>query len=194
MVETPPRPVTFEEFLGLPGEGKREWVAGSVIEVEPSNLDHDETRSFLEATFREYAIVTDSGTVTGEAYVQRLEASGRAPDVSFFRKVHGDRLKRTGADGPADLVVEVVSPSSRQTDRRDKFHEYEAAGIEEYWIVDPDRREAEFYRLTDGRYRSVMPDEEGRVHSSALPGFYLRVEWLWTRPSVLSVFRDFGRL
>jgi Uma2 family endonuclease len=67
-------------------------------------------------------------------------------------------------------------------DREDKFYEYEAAGIPEYWIIDPrpNRRRAYFYQRDDhGHYQPVAPDAAGRYHSRVLPGFWLKPEWLW---------------
>ncbi len=55
-----------------------------------------------------------------------------------------------GRDGPPDLVVEVISPESVGGDRGEKFHEYEGAGIAEYWLVDPQREVLEVYVLDDG--------------------------------------------
>lgn len=192
MVEAPSCLVTFEEFLALPGEGKREWVAGRVIETDFSDLDHDHIRSFLAATLGNYLAEKGLGTLTGEKYVQRLPDSGRAPDVSVFRKANEGRVRRLAADGPADFVIAIVSPSSRLVDRGEKFYEYEAAGIEEYWILDPDRKTAEFYRLTDGRYGPVLPDAQDRVHSSVIPGFFIKVGWLWSRPKPTVVLRELG--
>ncbi len=45
-------------------------------------------------------------------------------------------LKELGI-GMADLVIEVVSDDSVARDRADKFYEYQTAGIQEYWIIDP---------------------------------------------------------
>ena len=71
----------------------------------------------------------------------------------------------------------------------DKFDEYEAAGVPEYWIIDnrPERRRAQFYQLDDsGQYQSVLPDAGGIYRSKALSGFWLRAAWLWEdEPDVL---------
>ena len=93
--------------------------------------------------------------------------------------------------GPPELVVEV-SRSSRRFDLGARRADYERAGVEEYWIVDPERLRAEFYRLREGAYEPVLPDEEGRVYSSTLPGFFLRVEWLWRRPKLKEVLKELG--
>ena len=67
-------------------------------------------------------------------------------------------------------------------------------GVEEYWIVDPRRRMAEFYRLHEGLYSPVPADAEGRVSSSALPGFRLPVAWLWDAPKLADAMRELGLL
>lgn len=80
----------------------------------------------------------------------------------------------------ADLVVEVVSPESTHRDRGKKLSEYEAAGVPEYWLIDPIRTEAVIYALgADGRYHPVAFDAQGRLHSVVLPGLYFIPEWLW---------------
>ena len=65
----------------------------------------------------------------------------------------------------------------------DKFDEYEANGVREYWIVDnrPECRRVEFYQLnSQNQYQQVAVGEDGMVahHSAVLPGFWLKVEWL----------------
>jgi Uma2 family endonuclease len=101
----------------------------------------------------------------------------------FVAAVHADRIRETYLDGPADLVVEIVSPESMIRDRREKFLEYQAAKIPEYWLLDQPRREALFYVLdADGRYQLSPVGEDGIYTSTMLPGFRLRVEWLWRSP------------
>ena len=72
---------------------------------------------------------------------------GREPDLLFIAQEHLDRLKGTYLEGPADLVVEIVSPDSGARDRGEKFYEYERGGVPEYWLLDYARRQAEFYQL-----------------------------------------------
>ena len=109
--------------------------------------------------------------------------SGPETDLLFVSTEHADRLRDTSVDGPADLVVEIVSPDSAERDRVTKLAEYEAAGIPEYWLIDLPRQEARFHRLgDDGRYHLGPVDAHGFYRSAVLPGFRLRVAWLWQRP------------
>ncbi|RYG18179.1 Uma2 family endonuclease [bacterium] len=177
------------------GEGRFEWAEGSLVEMEPTSEEHSGESFFLTSVMGAYAEETDAGRVLPDQFAQRLDAETvRVPDVSFFKKDNLGKIKATHSEGGADLIVEIVSPDSRNRDRGEKFYEYERAGVEEYWIVDPERRSAEFYRLEGGVYRPVLPDAEGKVHSSTLPGFFLRVEWLWKRPKVLDALRELGVL
>ncbi len=177
------------------GEGKFEWVRGSLLKMPPPSFEHNLTRSFLDRLMGTYAAKYGLGEVLGESYFQRLEADLiRAPDLAFFRKSSLTKITPNYSDGGADFVIEIVSPTSRGRDRFDKRHDCERAGIEEYWIIDPERREAEFYRLFDGTYQWFPPDGEGKVYSSAMPGFFVRVEWLWARPDLLDAYRELGLL
>jgi Uma2 family endonuclease len=79
-------------------------------------------------------------------------------------------------------VVEILSADSEARDRGEKFVEYEAAGIPEYWLIDPIRSDAFFYQLgAEGRYQHAPIDSDGFYRSVALAGFRLRVPWLWER-------------
>lgn len=175
------------------GEGRFEWENGSLLTMEPTSDEHASETYFLTSVMGSYAEETDSGRVIPDGFAERLdEGVVRVPDVAFFKKDSLGKIKATHSEGGADLVIEVVSPDSRNRDKGQKFFEYERAGVEEYWIVDPERRRAEFYRLREGAYEPVLPDAEGKLHSSALPGFFLRVEWLWNRPKVLDALRELG--
>ncbi len=169
-------PGTFEELLALPGKAER--VDGRILAVPPSNSDHSGIQLSIGGLLGAYVAHKGLGRVYGETFILRLnEGRQRSPDVSFFRTENLPRVRPTYAEGGADLVVEIVSPSSVRTDRIAKRAEYAAAGIEEYWIVDPARGETEFLRLEEGAYLPAPLDADGRVRSSTIEGFWVRPEW-----------------
>ncbi|MCX6360361.1 MAG: Uma2 family endonuclease [Armatimonadetes bacterium] len=185
--------ITFEEFLRL--EGHYEYINGNAVEMSPISDEHNRVTLFLLRILGDYTESRGCGEVRHDPYVMRRVAAepGRAPDVMFVGSEHLDRIKPTHLEGPADLVVEVVSPESRVRDRGDKFYEYEQAGVREYWIIDSDRKRAEFYRLGgDGAYEPAQPTADGRYESAVIAGLWIRVGWLWDRPPVLSVLREWG--
>lgn len=173
--------MTFEEFLDwLDEDTWAEWVDGEVIVFSPASLRHQRIANFLSVIMHIVAEATDAGIVLTAPFLMRLPTrpSGREPDLLFVRKEHLDRLRDNYLDGPADLVVEIVSPDSIGRDRGEKFVEYEAAGVAEYWLVDPDRGQVEAYHLgTDGRYHPLRPDRRGWLGSVELPGFRFDPAW-----------------
>jgi Uma2 family endonuclease len=190
--------MSYDEFLARTDEdAHREWVEGSSIAMPPVSDDHSELGGFLIAVVRHYAEARNLGVVRYEPFQMKLGAGlpGRAPDLMFIASDNLPRLQPTFLDGPADLVVEIVSPESRTRDRGDKFDEYEQGGVREYWLIDAPRERAEFYqRDHNGVFRPVPPNLDGVYHSAALPGLWLRVEWLWQRPlpPLLRVLREWG--
>ena len=180
--------ISYDEFLAQAGDDtlgdtRAEWIAGKVVMAGPASLRHQDIVNFLVEILSTYADIHGLGKVTNGPFQMKLATSGREPDVLFVASDHLDRLEHTYVDGPADLVVEVMSPETRGRDRGDKFFEYQDAGIPEYWLIDPHREMAEFYRLDDrGRYQLAILPPDGIHRSWALPGFWLRVGWLWMDP------------
>ena len=194
----PPARLSFEEFLAwLEDDTWAEWVDGEVEIMSPASLPHQLLQGFLECVLSIYATSKGLGVVLGAPFLMRLPEElrrGREPDLLFVATRNRSRLKHTYLDGPADLVVEIISPESILRDRGAKFAEYEMAGVPVYWMLDPIRKRADFYQLgADGRYRAVEPTD-GVYRSAVVPGFWLRVEWLWQDPlpPVLAVVKELG--
>jgi Uma2 family endonuclease len=184
--DRPPLPegkLTFEEFHDWLTDGTfAEWVEGEVIMMSPSSERHDRIVRFLEVLIGLFAEELSLGRIYQAPFLMRLHErpSGREPDLLFVSNENAGRMKETYVDGPADLVVEVVSPESVSRDRGDKYAEYEQAGVREYWLIDPIRESANFYTLDDeGLYRDAPLEESHIFRSSVLAGLWLDVSWLW---------------
>jgi Uma2 family endonuclease len=187
--------MSFEEFLAWADEDTyAEWVDGEVVMMSAASTRHQRIVMFLGALFQHYVEAHPLGTVLIAPFLMRLPRAAREPDVLFVARDREERIRSAYLDGPADLVVEVVSPDSRRRDRQEKLREYGEAGVREYWVIDPDTREAQFHRLTAaGEYASI-PVEEGVVRSDVLPGLWIRVEWLWQEPlpPLMGVLKEWG--
>ncbi len=196
---SPPEPVgpmTYEQYLSDPNvETHSEWVDGEVIRTPPVADGHANVGRFLFILLGFYVDLKQSGTIRAEPFQMRArpDLPGRAPDIMFIARSRLKRIRRMFLDGPADLVVEIVSPESQTRDRVHKFAEYEAGGVREYWLVDPDRRTADFYvRGRNGKYRATPVGPNGVYHSKVLVGLWLKVDWLWQLPSTPDVLKAWG--
>ena len=178
-----PRKMTYDEFLAWANEDTlAEWVDGEVVMYSPASNRHQDLARFLTSVLGIYVETHSLGVIRPAPFQMKLER-GREPDLLFVASGHLARLKETYLDGPADLVVEIISPESVARDRGEKFYEYAQGGVCEYWLIDPQVEWIEFYCLGEaGFYETVFSGREGVYHSEVLPGFWLRVEWLWQKP------------
>jgi Uma2 family endonuclease len=180
-------PMSYEDFWNWEPEFKAEWVDGEVIVFMAPLLRHNELLIFLVRLLGGFVDTYELGRVFAAELGMDLprRPSVRLPDVLVVLHEHEARLKREGLMGPADFVFELISEDSVTNDRRDKFREYEQAGVPEYLMADtrPGKERFDYYRLdANGRYQPVAPDERGRYHSTVLPGFWLDPAWLWQDP------------
>jgi Uma2 family endonuclease len=176
--------LSYEEFLHWPGENQHvEWVDGGVVEMSPVSARYQLIFVFLIKLLDDFVQERNLGRILADPFQMKTgpELPGRAPDIIFVANESMDRLKDTYLDGPADLVVEIISPGSRGVDRGAKFYEYESGGVREYWLIDPERKVAEFYlRDESGIFRLI--DERDAFHSSVLNGLSFDVAVLWQEP------------
>ncbi|MEE8583406.1 MAG: Uma2 family endonuclease [Acidobacteriota bacterium] len=190
--------VSYQDFLAQSELTRAEWVDGRVIELTSPPDRHQDLASFLTALLRVFAEARQLGVVRPTFQMKTGPSlPGRQPDILFVGARNTSRIRKNHLEGAADLAIEIVSPESRSRDHEEKFNEYEQGGVGEYWLIEAARREAQFYRLgEDGQYHLAALQEGTVFRSSALPGLWLNVEWLWQNPlpPVLSVLKEWQLL
>ena len=175
--------VSYEAFLERTDLTFAEWVDGRII-VKPSETSHHQNLvGFLSASLSVFVEERGLGWL-GSRFQIKLGADlpGREPDLFFVRHANPAALNTYYLVGPADLIIEIASPESRARDRGEKFYEYEQAGVREYWLLDPDREQAEFYRLDARGIYELVRLENAIFESKVLPGLRLEAAWFWQDP------------
>jgi Uma2 family endonuclease len=176
--------MSYEEYLAWANEDVHaEWVNGEVIVQMPPKPRHQQVVAFLLQLLGLFIELFQLGRLLPAPLEMRATPDGpaREPDLLFVAREHLDRLTEARLSGPADLVVEVVSDDSVSRDRADKFYEYQAAGVREYWIIDPrpGYERVDFYVLdAKGRYQPVLVDLDGRYRSMVVTGFWFQADWV----------------
>jgi len=144
---------TYAEFARLPTSGttRYEIIDGELVVTPSPSLRH---QRIVGRLFRSLAGFAEENEL-GEAFVSPLDvlfAEGDyfEPDILFVRSGRDDVLTDRGIEGPPDLVVEVLSPSTEARDRGIKLDRYRFFDVPEYWVIDPDERIIEVWRLAEG--------------------------------------------
>ena len=180
---------TYADYLGRDSEEMplMEWVNGEIIVHMPPGNEHQILLGFLYRLISEYVALFEVGVVQIAPFEVKLWPDGpsREPDLFFLKKEQLRRLDSRRLYGVPDLVVELISPDSVSRDRKQKFGEYEQAGVFEYWLIDsrPGFKQADFFRLDEnGVYQLVATQADSFVESPLFSGFRLDPTWLWQWP------------
>ena len=99
------------------------------------------------------------------------------PDLVVVLRDHTHRIIATHVVGTPDLVIEILSPSTRAQDLVRKREYYMRAGVPGYWIIDPESRTMEVIR-SDGRSRIVRDAYQWEPEGTSTP-FSLELERLF---------------
>lgn len=157
---------------------KAEFINGEVIIHSPVMLRHSKASFNLAKLLDAYVTKHQLGNVSHEKIMITLTRNDYEPDVCFFKREKSQHFKEDQCLFPApDLVVEVLSKSTKKNDRGIKYKDYEAHKIEEYWIVDPEQKTLEQYQLNkEHQYELTVKSNNGIIHSSAIKGFNFAIE------------------
>ncbi len=185
--------MSFEQFCDLINEDQKAHLIDGVMIVEsPASYTHEELFGFLYFFLRGYVSNKKLGVVLGSRSLIRFsDYTGFEPDLLFVN--HGRRhiIKEQHVEGAPDVIIEIVSPSSRHLDHVEKKNYYAEFGVKEYWLIDPYRQTTEFLYNHQGNWLPLPVDENGIFRSQTIAGFWLRVDWLFAEefPDGMEVLR-----
>ncbi|MBK7873600.1 MAG: Uma2 family endonuclease [Saprospiraceae bacterium] len=136
-----------KEYYALVHEDtKAEFINGEIIYQSPVKRKHWLVSAKLSARLITFVEQHQLGEVGVEKVLISLTRNDYEPDICFFRKEKASAFKKDQMHFPApDFVVEILSDSTEKNDREIKFQDYAAHGVQEYWIIDPDKQTVEQY-------------------------------------------------
>jgi Uma2 family endonuclease len=161
--------MTVQEFMTLPESNQPlELINGElIVSPTPKNAHQNAVLSIAIFLRRDFAAGT---TVISPMDVHLDDENVVQPDV--FWVSGADSRCKLGDDGywhgAPDLVVEVLSPSTMLRDRKAKFALYERLGVREYWLVEPEAKFIEVYRLVEGKFDRYGIFEPGETFAAAV--------------------------
>lgn len=169
---------TESDYFNLPDTNRLvELSEGEILLMAPPSFTHQIVLDNLHSALKSYVRKHRLGrTAFAPVAVRLWPGKIREPDILFYANAHLDRIGEM-VSGPPDLVMEILLPGTRQTDRREKYAEYAQAGIAEYWMVDPEEETIEVFVLAEGAYRLLVKAGAGeKARSALLAGFEVLAE------------------
>ena len=169
----------YDALTELEEDVKAELIDGVMIVHSPEKTRHEDVFGFMFPMMRIFAIQTKQAKVLGSMATVHLGTCRKVkPDIVAVREERKHIVTEDAIEGTPDLVVEIVSHSTRRYDFGEKRKVYEEAGVPEIWLVDFERKQVTVVRKVGQKYRSETKSK-GVVRSQVLKGFWLQVDWLW---------------
>ena len=146
--------LTYADWLEFPDDGRLyEIIEGELFVAPPPSIEHQRISRELGYRLMQYLRATGAGEVLSAPVGLRLHDQIIVePDLLVVLAANAGRVGEQAVDGPADLVVEILSPGTAGRDLGAKRAAYEASGVSEYWVVDPERQRVEVLVLEGGAY------------------------------------------
>lgn len=173
------RKLDYSDYAAIPDDGKRYEILEGTLHVTPApSTDHQHASKRLQRQLEDYFEGRSLNEVFNAPIDLILDPHDVVqPDLVVARR---EQVSKRGVEGAPLLVVEILSPATREHDRSRKAARYAALGIPHYWLVDPDARRIECYRAEDGRYVLATRGEgAASVSHPDWPDLTLELAPLW---------------
>ncbi|MEX2589779.1 MAG: Uma2 family endonuclease [Chitinophagales bacterium] len=166
---------TAADYLQWKMEEFAELIRGKIFKMSPApSSDHQEVSSKLTLRMGNYFEKKDCRFFSApfDVYLvkpnQDYKKSKNIVEPDFCVICNEQKIRKIGCVGAPDLIVEILSPSTRNRDQKDKFELYEEYGVREYWIVSPENRSVILSVLDNGKYRPLRPCTEPETLQSVI--------------------------
>ncbi len=182
----PARNLTYQDYLLLPEEpGYRFEILEGMLVKEPSpNVIHQRVSRNLQRILEDFFWQVDP---EGEIFNAPLDVTLHdinvvQPDLLYISGEQKLIVQDTRIDGPPELVIEVISPSSSRKDRLQKMRIYQGEKVQHYWLVNPQERTLECFALRDGLYALIAAGmDEDVVEHPEYTGLLITLKKLWNK-------------
>jgi Uma2 family endonuclease len=171
-----------EDIWDTPDDGNRyEVIDGDLFVTPPPVREHQHPSGQLFGPIWGYLQIHPIGLVYHAPIGVILDESGGVqPDLVYVSNERREILTSRGIEGAPDLVVEILSSSTRARDLGIKLRRYAAAGFPHYWIVDPQARTLAAHELDAEGYGLPSVYRSGDVFRPVLfPGLEIAISTLW---------------
>jgi len=171
MRATATRRYTYDDLRETPDDGLRyEIIDGELIVSAAPTRWHQEIQQLLNRWFDRASGYGQLGKLfSAPVDIKFATDNVVEPDLLFIRRSRLGIYRHEGfMEAPPDIVVEIVSPSSRDRDLDEKLALYAAQGVPEYWVADYVGPTLRLFVLSEGTYQEIAPTG-GRLRSLVLP-------------------------
>lgn len=179
-IDEPKTKLGYKEYCLFPDNGYRHEIINGRHYMNPApSPDHQSVSGYLQHSFFTQIQLEGKGRVfSAPIDVQLGDFDIVQPDLVVILNDSSAKITKVKIDGPPDLLIEILSPSTKKNDLTLKRQLYEQAGVREYWIVDPRKQAVTQLVLHEGQYRKQPVDGDELV-CNTLPAVKIPLIEIW---------------
>ncbi len=149
---------TYADYITWQFDEMVELIKGKIIRMSPApRMSHQRVSNQLSFGFNLFFQTNKCNVFVApfDVILQKTTSAEKVntvvqPDICVI--CDETKLQETGCFGSPDLIIEILSPTTKKKDYNEKFNLYEENEVREYWLVDPSDKTAEIYVLENNEY------------------------------------------
>ena len=183
---------SYSDYLTWKFEGYVELLRGKISQMAAPSRNHQRIVLSIGASLYQHLEKTRCQAFVAPFDVRLLDQKKiENNNTNIYSVVQPDvcvicdekKLDDKGCEGSPDLIVEILSPSTKKKDLEDKYELYEFNGVQEYWIVSVNDETITVFDLNEqGKYqlRKIYADDESIIASKTVEGFSVKMERIFS--------------
>ena len=188
MADALPEPVeneryTYNDYLGWEGPERYQIINGEVFMMASPTVEHQAIVVELTIQFGNWLRGKPCRVFVAPLDVRLFPEENNSdntvvqPDLLVV--CDKAKLGKGSVNGPPDVAVEIVSPSTSQKELLVKFGAYLDAGVREYWVIEPEQKLVQVHVYENGHFISSAYKADAIISSAVLQGFQVDLKTLW---------------
>ena len=162
----------YQEYLDMPDGVRCELINGKIVMLDSPSPTHEEICTNVIGLLWHYLKGKKCQVYHGVGVrFREKEPINHALEPDIVVVCNPAMIHKEGIVGAPDFIIEVLSPSNTRNDTVWKLNLYQAEGVREYWIVNPEQRTVHTFILENGRYGIIAYDADERIPVSVLDNF-----------------------
>ena len=172
----------YKEWELKPGE-RFELIDGVAYAMAAPNTEHQIIVSKLNGEFYDFLKGKKCQVIPAPFDVRLFYEEDESDDTvvqpDLVVVCEPEKLGKEGCRGAPSLVIEILSPSNTAIEMYRKLELYRSAEVKEYWVIDPEQKLVEIYRLNGDHYESYVLHVGDAVQSTLFPGLAIPLETIF---------------
>jgi Uma2 family endonuclease len=175
--------ITYDDYRKLPDDGKRyEIIGGELVMTPGASHRHQRISHLLEYKLEDYIQKHKSGEILDAPFDVVLSMTDVVqPDLMYISNERSQIITENNIVAAPDLVVEIISESTKTRDQITKKELYEKYRVKEYWLVYPNEEKVEQFVLEDEKLElNETFEKSDMLTAKVIAGFSISLEKIFS--------------